>query len=74
MLCGNIITIISFFLILLLVICCVGKGGSLHHSKAKGTLRLIQGICMKCNGVIDRDRVVGDKPTARIYCKKCLGK
>lgn len=35
-------------------------------------IKFIQGTCAKCNGTIDSEREVGDKPTARIYCKECL--
>lgn len=36
------------------------------------SLRKIQGICGKCAAIIDKNRIITDKPTARIYCKKCL--
>lgn len=35
-------------------------------------LRKIQGVCIKCGAIIDKTRITTDKPTARIYCKKCL--
>lgn len=35
-------------------------------------LKKIQGVCKKCDAVIDKNRIITDKPTARVYCKKCL--
>ena len=39
--------------------------------KPEWYLRKIQGVCISCDGIIDKTRVESDKPSARIYCDKC---
>lgn len=39
----------------------------------KDQLRYIQGTCKQCGDIIDKTRIITDKPTAMVYCKKCSG-